>query len=64
MIPGSLFPQTSTLYRCSNKSCQEEKDKQEGIRKEAVKVKEERIKHNAKMKEIKQTQAKNATIHR
>jgi len=26
---GSHFPQTITIYRCSNVACQEEKDKQE-----------------------------------
>lgn len=27
-IDGSLFPQTTTLYRCSNKECQEDRDEQ------------------------------------
>lgn len=27
-LPGSLFPQTVSMYRCVNKECQDEKDKQ------------------------------------
>jgi hypothetical protein len=27
-VSGSRFSQTTTIYRCSNKECQEEKDKQ------------------------------------
>ncbi len=27
-LEGSKFPQTTTVYRCSNEECQEEKDKQ------------------------------------
>ena len=36
---GSHFPQTITIYRCSNLACQEEKDKQEEKR---LKLKEEK----------------------
>jgi len=36
---GSHFPQTITIYRCSNSVCQEEKDKQEEKR---LKLKEEK----------------------
>ncbi|OGH06128.1 MAG: hypothetical protein A2W22_04450 [Candidatus Levybacteria bacterium RBG_16_35_11] len=36
---GSHFPQTLTIYRCSNISCQEEKDRQEEKR---IKLKEEK----------------------
>ncbi|HSX40075.1 MAG TPA: hypothetical protein VLF68_00515 [Candidatus Saccharimonadales bacterium] len=38
-VEGSRFPQTSVIYRCSNKACQEEKDKMEIKR---IKLKEER----------------------
>lgn len=32
-LEGSLFPQTTSIYRCSNQSCQEEKDKETEKRK-------------------------------
>jgi len=38
-IDGSRFPQTLTIYRCSNKECQDEKDRQEEKR---IKLKEEK----------------------
>jgi hypothetical protein len=38
-MEGSHFPQTITIYRCSNVACQEEKDRQEEKR---IKLKEEK----------------------
>lgn len=38
-LEGSLFPQTTTLYRCSNLVCQEERDKETEKR---IKLKEEK----------------------
>jgi hypothetical protein len=38
-IEGTLFPQTTSTYRCSNSVCQEEKDRQKAIR---VKLQDER----------------------
>ncbi|MCL4354408.1 hypothetical protein M1349_02960 [Patescibacteria group bacterium] len=49
-LQGGMFPQIITIYRCSNKACQEEKDKQENKRKEAVKEKEVRMEAIAKVK--------------
>ena len=49
-LQGGMFPQVITIYRCSNKECQEEKDKQEVKRKEAVKDKESRMEAIAKVK--------------
>lgn len=40
-IDGSLFPQTTTTYRCSNKSCQDEIDKQTKKRLQIIKEKEQ-----------------------
>lgn len=37
---GSHFPQTLSIYRCSNITCQEEKDKQEEKRLKLQKEKE------------------------
>lgn len=47
---GGMFPQTITIYRCTNDECQAEKDKQEKKRKEAVKEKEMRMEAIAKVK--------------
>ena len=40
-LEGSKFPQTTTVYRCSNQECQEEKDKQAAKRLELRKEKEQ-----------------------
>lgn len=47
---NSQFFQTVTIYRCSNQSCQEEKDRQEEKRKKAVLEREERLKNAAEEK--------------
>ncbi len=39
-LEGSKFPQTTTVYRCSNKECQEEIDKQTTKRLKLLKEKE------------------------
>ena len=38
---GSIFPQTTTTYRCTNDACQKEKDSQEAKRIKLKKDKEE-----------------------
>lgn len=38
-VAGSLFPQTTSTYHCTNKTCQDEKDKQAAQR---IKQKEEK----------------------
>ena len=38
-MEGYRYPQTSTVYRCSNDTCQEEKDKETAKR---MKLKEDR----------------------
>ncbi len=40
-LEGSKFPQTTTMYRCSNQACQEDKDKQAAKRLELRKEKEQ-----------------------
>ncbi|CAN5172951.1 hypothetical protein BH09PAT1_BH09PAT1_5340 [soil metagenome] len=37
---GSLFPQTVSSYRCSNKECQDQKDKEEAKR---IKLRDEKL---------------------
>jgi hypothetical protein len=45
---GSHFPQTISIYRCSNTTCQEEKDRQEEKR---IKLKEEKeVEKNERIK--------------
>jgi len=50
-LEGYHFPQTTTVYRCSDVSCQEEKDKQKEKR---VKLQEEKARSDAKRAEQKQ----------
>jgi len=52
---GSRFPQTSTTYRCSNESCQAEKDKQTAKR---VKMLQDKEKADQKRLEEKQKDKK------
>ena len=40
-MEGSQFPQTTLTYRCSNKACQDEKDKQTAKRLKQREEKEE-----------------------
>lgn len=49
-MAGALFPQTTTIYRCSNVKCQEGKDKEEVKRKNLVKEKAVRLEEQAKRK--------------
>lgn len=49
---GSRFPQTTSIYRCSNKECQDEKDKQTALR---IKGRTEREKNMLQKKEDKTT---------
>jgi len=44
-VPGSLFPQTSSIYRCSDKECQKEKDMETAKR---IKIKNERLAESKK----------------
>jgi hypothetical protein len=39
MMEGAQFPQTSSTYRCSNKACQDERERQTALR---IKQKNER----------------------
>jgi hypothetical protein len=54
---GSRFPQTSTTYRCSNDSCQAEKDKQTAKR---LKILQDKEKADQKRLEDKQRLKKEA----
>ncbi len=47
-VEGSRFPQTTTVYRCSDEKCQEEKDKQTAKR---IKLKEDRMVEEGKRSE-------------
>ena len=38
-VDGSLFPQTTSIFRCSNNECQEKKDKEAAKRAEASNAK-------------------------
>jgi len=58
-IEGSHFPQTTTIYRCSNKSCQDEKDKQEEKR---LKLKEEKQVQDEKRAKEKLSQKKSIKV--
>ncbi len=58
VFEGSRFPQTTTKYRCSNESCQSEKDKQKEKR---LKMQEERELASLKRKG-KNTADKSASI--
>lgn len=49
-MQGSLFPQTTSIYHCSNTVCQQEKDKQEAIRKGLAQEKEQRLARQAEIK--------------
>lgn len=40
MLEGSRFPQTTSIYRCSDDSCQQEKDKETAKR---IKLKDQRL---------------------
>lgn len=45
---GSLFPQTVYKFRCSNKECQDQKDKEEAKR---IKLRDERVAAEKERKE-------------
>lgn len=47
---GSLFPQTASVYKCSNKACQDQKDKEELKR---IKLREEKAELEKKKAEEK-----------
>lgn len=47
---GAMFPQVTTIYRCSNQECQDERDKQTEIR---IKAQESRNANDEKRKEEK-----------
>lgn len=53
-VAGSLFPQTTSTFRCSNQECQEEKDKQTAARIKLQKDKEQAIQKRADDKVNKQ----------
>lgn len=60
-IEGSHFPQTTTIYRCSNKVCQDEKDKQEEKR---LKLKEEKQAQDEIRAKEKLTQKKGKKVNK
>lgn len=47
---GSLFPQTVSVYRCSNQECQEQKDKEELKR---IKLRDDKLESDKKRAEDK-----------
>lgn len=49
-LEGYRYPQTSTVYRCSNQPCQEEKDKETAKR---IRVKEDRAMADKKREDLK-----------
>jgi hypothetical protein len=49
-LEGYRYAQTSTVYRCSNQSCQDEKDKETAKR---MKLKEDRALVDKKREELK-----------
>jgi hypothetical protein len=49
-LPGSLFPQTTSMFRCVNKECQDEKDKQAAKNLKMLQDKEIAIKEKLKEK--------------
>ncbi|MBU4098932.1 hypothetical protein KJ980_04775 [Patescibacteria group bacterium] len=56
-VDGSLFPQTTTIFRCSNEGCQEKKDKEAERRAEANDIK---AKADEKRKTARETSGKKA----
>lgn len=56
-VEGSLFPQTTSIYRCSNDECQEKKDKETAKRAEAQKVKIEADKRRSMVRNAKYKKA-------
>lgn len=54
---GSMFPQTISEYRCSNKDCQDERDKQTAKR---IKAQKDRDKTNKEREKLKVKQRKDA----
>jgi hypothetical protein len=56
-VDGSLFPQTTTIFRCSNEGCQEKKDKEAERRAEANDIK---AKADEKRKIARETSGKKA----
>ena len=53
-LEGSLFPQTTSTYRCANETCQTEKEKQIEKRMSLIKEKEDAL----AVREEKKQQAK------
>jgi len=49
-MAGSLFPQTVSIYRCSDDSCQEAKDRET---KKRIKIKNERLAESKKRLNLK-----------
>ena len=54
LLEGSLFPQTTSTYRCANETCQTEKEKQIEKRMSLIKEKEDAL----AVREEKKQQAK------
>jgi len=55
-LEGSLYPQTTSTFRCSNKECQEEKDRQTAKR---IKIRDDRALEEKKRLERKSYQKMN-----
>lgn len=58
-LEGVRFPQTTSIYRCSNKECQEEKDKEKAKR---IKQREEKAIADKKRAETIQEKRKQAKL--
>jgi hypothetical protein len=52
-VEGSLFPQTTTVYRCSNDACQQEKDNETKKRLTLLKEKAENEKTRTEERKLK-----------
>lgn len=61
-MEGSLFPQTTYIYRCSNKECQDKKDKEEKQRVELFKKKKRADEDRLKLKQEERNKKIEATL--
>ena len=57
-LEGSRFPQTTSIYKCSNKECQDERERETAKRVKLKKEKdvalEKRVKEKLELKRVKQ----------
>lgn len=61
-LEGSRFPQTTLKYRCSNKDCQDEIDRQTAKRIKIVKDKAENDQKRAEQKQIEKNEKSKLVI--